>query len=237
MKTTYLFAALVLLMPMCIGYAYQSKQHWRANHEASRIETPGFNIQPEASNWQFPSQELQSEQPKSYQEALQVANATKKNIVLFFSGERFCEPCRKMRGTFADPSVAQALRNYVFYRIDVEGQEAMVARQKGVQGVPTYMVVSPKDQVLKTGTGFKAPAAFLRWLAQNIATVNELTYSPEAIYQPYYGAGVSYFCDECQIWHYRPRPVRRVVNALRWVISPRYRHHIWRQNHVYRTCF
>lgn len=229
MKVSYSFMALVLIMPICIGYAYQSKKHWLQYHDkpaAIQIESPPIiKIEPEPV-----VVEEMTAQPMSYQESLQIAQQTGKKVFLYFSGERFCESCRRMKSTFADPSVQQALKGYVYYRINVEGPEAIIGRQKGVIGVPTYMIINSEDVVLKTGRGYKNSASFLQWLNVMQANVDN---SPIYRYQPYMGAGASYWCEQCAQWHYKHSIARKAINVMRWVVSPRYRQYVRYQ----RTCF
>jgi thiol-disulfide isomerase/thioredoxin len=237
MKTSYSFMALILIMPICIGYAYQSKKHWEQYHADKpaviQIESPPVESPPVVKTEPEPIAEEIMTQPMSYQESLQIAQRTGKKVLLYFSGERFCEPCRRMKSTFADPSVQQSLRNYIFYKIDVEGSEAIIGRQKGVVGVPTYMIVSSEDVVLKTGKGYKNSISFLQWLSvtQTIADDN-----PIYRYQPYKGVGKSYWCEKCAIWHYDHPVAIKTMNAVQWVTSPRYRQYIKQQKTYFQDC-
>jgi len=102
--------------------------------------------------------------PRSYKQALDLAKSMDKSLFLYFTSER-CEYCAKMqKDTLNDPKVKELLSQYVFYSIDVNGQESYVATGAQIKMVPYYLICTGDRKVLKSGVGYKGIISFINWL-------------------------------------------------------------------------
>jgi thiol:disulfide interchange protein len=111
---------------------------------------------------------------KTYEEALIIAEKTKKNIVIFFSAT-WCGWCHKMeKETINSTEVKSKLDNFIFLKLDLD-QNKKLASQFNVSGVPAYFIVTPQRETTSVGSGFKSPSDFITWL--NPPTTTDL---PEA---------------------------------------------------------
>lgn len=100
---------------------------------------------------------------KSYQEAVAVAALQRKQMFLYF-GASWCRPCREMKSrTLVDPQVKNKLTEYVVYFVDAD-QDKSTTNKYGVRSLPTYMVVTADERVVKQASGYQNPKAFLDWL-------------------------------------------------------------------------
>ena len=67
------------------------------------------------------------------------------------------------RDTLSDPSVKQALSNYIVYHVDT-GKEKQVARKYVVTGIPCYYITDVSENANYRGQGYKNVQDFLKWL-------------------------------------------------------------------------
>lgn len=100
----------------------------------------------------------------TYTEALAAAKEANCNIFLYF-GAPWCGYCEQMKSTtLASQAVKDKLSNNFVVLIINTDEEKSIARKFGVRGIPAYMVVNDKGNVLRRTTGYKPPTEFLRWL-------------------------------------------------------------------------
>ena len=109
------------------------------------------------------------------------AEKENKKILVAFSGSDWCPWCvKREKDVYAQPDfIAQASKNFVLVMIDspqdssilsplARRQNAPLARQYGVRGYPTTLVLDAKGTVLSRFSGYRAggPAAMLKLLAE-----------------------------------------------------------------------
>lgn len=81
--------------------------------------------------------------------------------LVYVSGPR-CPACEKMKGTLADPRVAEKLARFAVVKT---GGKAAHERY-GVTAIPTYLVLAPDGTELRRGSGYRSPDEFLAWLGE-----------------------------------------------------------------------
>jgi thioredoxin-related protein len=97
---------------------------------------------------------------KNLDAAKEKAAADSKLIFMDVYAE-WCPPCKKMDSeTFADAAVIKALENYVAVKVDSDA-EPEVARQYGVQALPTLFVLTAAGAPIYRQEGFVPAEAFL----------------------------------------------------------------------------
>lgn len=98
-------------------------------------------------------------------EALAVAKAENKPIVLDLNAE-WCAPCRQLeRLTFPDPKVKALLEQTVFLRIDTD-KHPDIAQRLGVEGLPDLRFVLPDGTIIRQLRSFQDAASFAVELEQ-----------------------------------------------------------------------
>jgi len=128
--------------------------------------TNGNGVEPEQPEEpEEPEKPEEMPAPTTYQEAIKASEATGKKIVLYFTAPAWCPPCQRMESeTLPNPLVQDALKSYIFYKIDIDKGEKSVASRWKVRGVPTYVITDSKEKLHKTSSGFKPPETFANWL-------------------------------------------------------------------------
>lgn len=119
--------------------------------------------------WQPPSQQPPptippiSNNPRSYQEAVNISKRANKDMLLFFSAS-WCPKCEQMKnGALQDPRVKSELGKFVFYIVDAD-RERSVAQKYNVRAIPAYKIVNSSERVKKSGQGAKSSNDFIRWM-------------------------------------------------------------------------
>ena len=108
----------------------------------------------------------QVSQPRTYKEALQLAQQTNRQVFLFFTSTS-CGYCTAMkRETLSQPQIQQLLSQYVVYQIRTDGPEGYIAQEAGISSVPYYVICTADRQIVKVGKGYRSPASFQAWLSQ-----------------------------------------------------------------------
>jgi thiol:disulfide interchange protein len=100
------------------------------------------------------------------------AKRTGKPLFAYFTAE-WCGPCQQMKHTtWADVTVAEALRDYVPVMVDVDSQKDLARRyvptpQNLDGGIPAFRVLDQNGNIVKEAVGAMAPDQFLAWLARS----------------------------------------------------------------------
>lgn len=105
--------------------------------------------------------------PKSYSDAIKIASEFKKPIIFVFTTNH-CHWCDKLKSeTLNDPKVKETLDEYVYFEVKFEKNKNVCARY-GIGSFPAYRIVEVVDElqevVVKSGSGFKKPDAFIQWI-------------------------------------------------------------------------
>lgn len=96
----------------------------------------------------------------SYDEALRVAAAANKQIIVDFYGLN-CGACERMdKVTFADPQVQARAGTFVFVKVDVAQREDLM-KQFGVVYLPTIVLLSPQGTEVRRQAGWTDAAGML----------------------------------------------------------------------------
>jgi thiol:disulfide interchange protein len=104
-------------------------------------------------------------EPKKYQEALEASRKTGKKVLVLFTAPNWCPPCQRMeRETLPDPKVKEALKTYIFYKLDIDKEEKDVAVRWKVKGVPALLITNAEEKLIKSTSGFKSPTELIQWL-------------------------------------------------------------------------
>ena len=99
----------------------------------------------------------------SYDEAVELARAVDKPLMVFFRAD-WCGWCRRLdRTTFRDPMVEARAESFVAVRVDAEGgpRDAEVVEEHEVHSVPTVLFLSPRGHQLGR-VPFQGPGQFPR---------------------------------------------------------------------------
>jgi len=105
---------------------------------------------------------------KSLEAGLARASETNRPILVKFHAT-WCGPCQVMdRTVFSEDEVAQALANWVPVSIDVD-RDSKTADAYGIQGIPAFVVLTPKGEPLTRRDGSMSAEAFIHFigLAEN----------------------------------------------------------------------
>lgn len=213
--------ALVLLMPMGIGFTYNSKLHWR--HENRPVGDIFVTRSPQISLI-----DPLSNHTKSYSEAISLAKTKNKKIFLFFANKR-CEASQQMQIVLNDLSVRIALKDYIFYKIDVTGHESHIARQKCVRKVPTCLIMDCNGKGEKLAVGYRSPKLVVNWLTgSEIIMVSPCPTKVIVKNRTVVKVGSNTYNDSYMIKSKTTvvtKPNNTILHYVRWLMSPSYRRH------------
>ncbi len=85
----------------------------------------------------------------------------------------WCPPCKMMnQQVFPQPSVAEALRQLVAVKIDVDKHKAEAVKYQ-IQGVPTLMVMDASGQIISKNVGALSAAGLGRFVARAVERASE----------------------------------------------------------------
>jgi thioredoxin-related protein len=100
----------------------------------------------------------------TYQEALKKSAEIGKPVFVFFTAD-WCTWCKKMKSeTMADARVKSQLTNYVLVYVDTDREKLLTRRMK-VENLPSYMIVTSKEQKVMSGNGYKTTEELLGWIS------------------------------------------------------------------------
>jgi len=124
-------------------------------------------------------------------------NAGSKQPVLVFFTASWCQPCKLMsRLTLSNDTVKLVVTNMTHLAVDIDEHQDL-AEKFGIDGVPTFLLLSDNGTEVRRTSGFQPASDFLRWLTngvteaqatiarreecqKKIATADELIASTEA---------------------------------------------------------
>ena len=99
--------------------------------------------------------------------------ATAQKPALIFFTASWCGPCKMMaRSTLSEPLVRETLSNFATVAVDIDGQRDL-ASQRGIDAVPTFVMLSASGDEVKRITGFQTAADFVPWLTNGLSDVKE----------------------------------------------------------------
>jgi thiol:disulfide interchange protein len=93
------------------------------------------------------------------------ARAANKPMLVYFTAS-WCEPCQWMRRyVWTDRRVADALKNYVPVRIDVD-KDPTTAIRFHVEPIPAFFIITPDGQIARTYEGAMEAQEFINWVGR-----------------------------------------------------------------------
>jgi thiol:disulfide interchange protein DsbD len=96
--------------------------------------------------------------------ALQLAEASRKPVLIDFRAD-WCIPCREMdRSTFVNPAVVKAASRFVRLRADLtqqDGKNQAIISKFGIQGVPTTLLINSAGSIEVRKVGYIGPDEML----------------------------------------------------------------------------
>ncbi len=116
---------------------------------------------------------------QDYVAAVKQAAKENKTILLGFTGSKWCPPCMQMdKLVFSQPAFEEfAKKNLVLVKVDFASpygvapspyaeQHVYLSQRFGVQGFPTYIVLTPKGVPLAEESGLfaRTPQEFIQWV-------------------------------------------------------------------------
>lgn len=162
-----IFAIIALLAGS--GYMYYDKTHAHKHevpqpHQQAPVQPPveAPSVPQDAPLPKIEPLNKIDPKPASYQEAVALSKKNGKKMVLYF-GATWCGPCREMSPIFSSPEVENALKDFVFYKMDVD-QNREISRKYKVTGIPAYCIADSNETVIKQDSGKKTASQFVNWL-------------------------------------------------------------------------
>lgn len=82
-------------------------------------------------------------------------------LLVFFA--TWCQPCKSMHKNLQDPKAVEALKNYNVIEVDTDKNKELTQKY-GVDALPTLVIVSPANKVVKKKAGLQSPSELQGWL-------------------------------------------------------------------------
>ncbi|MEI8270970.1 MAG: thioredoxin fold domain-containing protein [bacterium] len=112
-------------------------------------------------------EEEEKELPKkvsTYQEALENSKNSQSDIFIYFRSNN-CHWCDKMKETLNDDKVIETLSSYTQLEVNTSVSSDM-STKFSIYGVPTYIILNSKQNIIKKDSGYKNTYDFLNWLGE-----------------------------------------------------------------------
>lgn len=108
-----------------------------------------------------------------YQAALDDAKQQEKPVLIAFSAS-WCPPCQQMKkNVYPDPKVQALFASIIPVYVDTD-ENAALANQYGVNGIPAYVVLSPNGDKLTEFVGYHEPQDFVNKINNAIAQPTQI---------------------------------------------------------------
>jgi thiol:disulfide interchange protein len=108
---------------------------------------------------------------ENYAAAKAESEQTGKPQFLYFTAS-WCGPCQSLKSTtWADPAVAAALSQYISVKLDIDeevNKPLALKYHADTTGIPLFVVLDVKGNVVRTTSGAWPTDVFLRWLRGEI---------------------------------------------------------------------
>jgi thioredoxin-like negative regulator of GroEL len=88
---------------------------------------------------------------------------TKKMKTLLVFGAPWCSACTAIHKSMKDPKAVEALKNYNVIEVDTDKNKELTQKY-GVDALPTLVIVSPANKVVKKQAGLQTPSQLQNWL-------------------------------------------------------------------------
>lgn len=103
--------------------------------------------------------------PTTYQEALELSDKYNKLVLVYFTAPSWCSPCQKMgKEILPNLDVQKVLKTFIFYKIDIDIKDRDIMEKWQLKAVPSYIIINSKEELIKSGFGYKTVNAFIPWL-------------------------------------------------------------------------
>ena len=113
-------------------------------------------------------EEIKKEAPKvvsTYEEAIENSKNSGSDIFIYF-GSPSCYYCEQMKSTtLVEQQVVESLSKYTQLDINTS-QDKSLATKFSIYGVPTYVILSSDQRIIKRSSGYKNAYDFLNWLGE-----------------------------------------------------------------------
>jgi len=104
---------------------------------------------------------------------------SKQPVLVFFTAD-WCTYCKLMeRTTLTNDAVKQVVTNMTHIVVDIDEHQDL-AQKFGIDGVPTFLVLSDTGTEVRRSSGFQAASDFLRWLTNGVTEAHVATARREA---------------------------------------------------------
>lgn len=107
---------------------------------------------------------------RSYSSAAFAQAKSSHRLVLVYAKTAWCPWCKRMMGNYAQPQIISLInKNFVPVMIDVD-QEPVVAKNLGVNGFPTIVIMDADRRIIDTYSGYMSAESLADTLQGAIGT-------------------------------------------------------------------